>query len=362
MFIESLSISNFRNFASLTAGFSPGVNIFLGNNGSGKTNLLEAIFSLCLGRSQRGVSDNVLLRKGADVYRLAGEIKTGSRQLAVAVAYQKGGRKKITIDKVTAKASQLYEHFSVVASGPEDSEILSGPPSARRLFLDIYLSQFLQTYLAELADYHRALRQKNAALKNEMDASPFDRLLVSCGAKIMLARGRFMNSLGPLAVQYHADIAGGERLYMEYKPSVPGCGETDDLGVIEAAFEAAIKDQARREQAIQTALVGPHRDELEFVIDGLPARTHGSQGQWRTAAISLKLAIYDLLRAKRDASPVILLDEIFAELDHLRAERLMALFGRADQLFLTTAADAPLTGTIDVRKFKIVNGNVEDSC
>lgn len=360
MFIETLTITAFRNLASVKIEFSEGVNIFYGDNGSGKTNLLEAIFTLLLGRSQRGVTDAVLVRTGDEFYRLTGNIHTGGGRLEVAVAWQRGGRKRISIDKVTAKASQLYECFSVVASGPEDSEILSGPPSARRLFLDIYLSQFSQTYLADLADYSRTLRQKNAALKNEMDPTPFDSLLVACGSKVIQARQQFIKQLSPLAVNYHAETASDEQLGIKYRPSVVSAADATDLESIRTCFEVAIEDQAAREQAMRTAMVGPHRDEVDFTINDLPARTHGSQGQWRTAAVCLKLAIYDLLCEKRQASPVILLDEIFAELDPLRSERLMALFGRADQLFLTTASEPSLALPDKARKFRIASGLIED--
>ncbi len=359
MIVESLSVTNFRNFASLGVEFVPGVNVFFGDNGSGKTNLLEAIFTLCLGRSQRGAADNILVKAEAEVYRLEGNIKTSAANLSLAVAFQKGGRRRITIDSAPAKARELYERFSVVSSGPEDSDILSGPPSARRLFIDIYLSQLSQSYLTALSDYQKALTQKNSALKQEMDPSPFDPLLCAYGSKIILARKLFIEELGPIASGHYTNIAGGEKLGIRYRPKVSCDDVDDDQAKMEEAFQEALAANAERERVLRTAVVGPHRDEVKFTIGEFPARTHGSQGQWRTAAVSLKLAVYELLRKKRSSEPILLLDEIFAELDINRAQQLMGLFVGVNQLFLTTANEPPVTIENDVRRFRIASGGIE---
>lgn len=359
MTVQSLSITDFRNFASLRADFVPGVNVFFGDNGTGKTNLLEAIFTLCLGRSQRGAPDNILVKADADVYRLEGDISTAAGNLGLAVAYQHGGRRKITIDSAPAKASELYERFSVVSSGPEDSDILSGPPSARRLFIDIYLSQLSQSYLTSLSDYQKALTQKNAALKREMDPDPFDPLLCAYGSRVILARKLFLEELAPIASGYYANIAGGEELRIKYKPKVACENPAAELQEIEETFRDALEANAERERILKTAMVGPHRDEIKFTIGEFPARTHGSQGQWRTAAVSLKLAVYEMLKKKRRSEPILLLDEIFAELDAGRAQHLMELFSGVNQLFLTTASEPPVTIKNHVRRFRIAGGNIE---
>jgi len=341
MAILSLETTNFRNL-------------------SGKTNLLEAIFVVCLGRSQRGAADLVLLNSGAEHYRLSGEVESGGRRVKLAVAYQKGGRKKVTLDGSLVRAAELYEHNSIVAAGPEDSQVLSGPPSGRRLFVDLYLSQLSRTYLADLSDYQRALVQKNAALRNELDPSPFDPLLVQYGTRIMLERAEFLSALTVKAVTGYAAITGGEELLVEYQPKVPfESGKADAAGVA-SAFRAALEKMEQRERAAQTSLVGPHRDEIGFIICGLPARTHGSQGQWRAAAVALKLAVYELIREKRGEAPVLLLDEIFAELDNERAERLMERFGGAGQIFLTTAGEPPDSLLHKARRFRLVGGEVRE--
>ena len=360
MQVTSITIENFRNFISLETSFLPSVNVFIGSNGSGKTNLLEAIFSLCLGRSQRGAGDSLMLRNGSEFYRLSGEIEHDGTTRQLAVAYQRQGRKKITVDGIPERLATLYDHFCAVSAGPEDSAILSGPPASRRGFMDIYMSQLSVRHLSDLTDYQKVLAQKNAALKREMDPSPFEPLQVTLGARIMQRRLEFIASLRELASNHYAAIAGGETLELSYEPSVRLEETEPDVAAIEQAFREKLQRHSRREQVMQTAMVGPHRDELRFDINGFPARTHGSQGQWRTGAISLKLAIYELLKSRRGSAPILLLDEIFAELDRHRAEGLIGAFGGFSQLFLTTAVEPPEILRGSGRYYRIEGGVLEE--
>ncbi|MEW6051874.1 MAG: DNA replication/repair protein RecF [Candidatus Zixiibacteriota bacterium] len=360
MIVSALTLTHFRNFESLTVPFSPKLNVLYGDNGSGKTNLLEGIFVLCLGRSQRGAADSVLLQTGQEVYRLEGVVCHDGQEHTLAVAYQRAGRRRITIDQSPVRQSELYDRFCVVSAGPEDSEIISGPPSMRRLFLDIYLSQFSRRYLVDLTDYQRALAQKNAALKAEMDPSPFESILISTGARLIQARVQFTTELSQSAAESYRAIAQGEGLELRYEPSVPCGAESMDIPAIEQSFEIRLASLAERERAAHTSLVGPHRDDLAIEIKGMPARTFGSQGQWRTTAIALKLAVYDLLKRKRETTPILLLDEIFAELDRGRSQALVEAFAGYEQLFLTTAGEPPVGLAAESRKFRIASGAIEE--
>lgn len=360
MTITSLTATFFRNFSSLSVDFAPGVNIFYGNNGSGKTNLLEAIFVFMLGRSQRGANDTVLTKQDELYYRLEGVFERGESRKELALAYERGGRKKITLDGVTIRLAELYEHFSAVAAGPEDTAILSGSPSMRRQFLDMYLSQYSGKYLADLSDYQKALAQKNAALKNDMDPMPFDVILAQIGARVMAARVQFLTDVGTHAGRHYTEIAAGETLTTTYKPSVRLEDGSGDLKAIEDNVYAAMESHRQRERIMKVSLVGPHRDDIHFEIGGYPARTHGSQGQLRTAAISLKLAAYHILKEKRRRPPVLLLDEIFAELDNNRSLGLVKAFEGFDQLFLTTAVAPPEELMAQSRNFRIKAGTVEE--
>lgn len=360
MYIESLNVDNFRNLSHIEVEFSSTVNILYGGNGAGKTNLLEAIFVLCLGRSQRGAGDPIMLKQGEEVYRIEGHIARGDVVNEVAVAYLKGGRKKIVIDQVNAKTAELFENFCAVSLGPEDTEILSGSPSIRRNFLDIYLSQYSESYLGHLVDYHRVLAQKNACLKADCDPTPFNVLLVIHGAEVIKARIKFIEELGQLAGRHYAEICREGMLRLSYQPSVPlEHGQMDTNG-IKQGFEVTLRRQEKREQALKSSLIGPHRDEILFRIGDYPARTHGSQGEWRTAAIAVKLAVYQQLKDKRRMQPVLLLDEIFAELDRERSTALMRSFKEYGQLFVTTAVDPPESLRRSGRSFEIHQGKVRN--
>ncbi len=359
MHLESLAVTNFRNLSHVEVELSRGVNVLYGVNGAGKTNLLEAVFILCLGRSQRGAGDQIMLKQGEEVYRIEARIGRTTTIHQVAVAYQRCGRKKITIDQVPVRVNELYHNFCAVSLGPEDAQILSGSPSIRRNFLDVYLSQFSRFYLDHLIDYHKALTQKNACLRTEADPGPFNVLLAHHGAEVMKARGEFVERLDRVAAQHHSQICRAGSLRLSYESSIPlkkGQVEVDSL---KQSFEAELERHREREQALKSSLVGPHRDEILFWIGDYPARTHGSQGEWRTAAIAVKLAVYELLRDKRRLQPVLLLDEIFAELDRERSRALMESFSDFGQLFVTTAAEPPESLRQSGRSFKVHQGTVQ---
>jgi len=336
------------------------VNIFYGLNGSGKTNLLEAIFLLCLGRSQRGNGDGVLLKNGEESYRVEGTLESGGRVHQAAVAYLNRGRKQLTIDSIKVRLPELYERFSVVAVGPEDSDILSGPPSARRLFMDLYISQYSKKYLAELSRYNRIIEQKNAALKGELEFESYNTLLVKSGSAIVVARSQFLKILQDYSVAYYQGFSQGSLLAIEYKPSALIDVRLDEK-IVASELENRLDEIREKEKMMKLALIGPHRDEIELSINELPARTHSSQGEWRSAAIALKLAVYKLLKEKRKFSPLLLLDEVFAELDEHRANALINSFAEFKQLFLTTATEPPKQLRVNAQSFKIKNGQIEEA-
>lgn len=364
MIVKSLKVANYRNIDSLQFNPAGGINVFYGENGSGKTNILESIFMLCLGRSQRGAADSMVLQSGQEFYRLEGELKNNTRIRKVAVAYEKQGRKRITIDGVKSRVSELFGHFCAVAAGPEDNRIIAGSPSARRLFIDMYLSQISQTYLTTLGDYQKALAQKNSALKQRMRPDTFDDLLVRYGCNLIAARQEFVRNLAGHANSCYNDIAGGEALEITYHSSVPlgddSEGESLSLSALEDLFRKELHEKREHELTVRVALVGPHRDDIGVEIGGFPARSHGSQGQWRTAAIALKLGVFSLLKKERGHPPVLLLDEIFAELDSRRTLQLMHMFDGFSQLFITMAAQPPAGMRETARCYRVSAGKIQE--
>ena len=363
MRIDALELTNFRNFASATLHPGPGVNIFYGENGSGKTSLLEAIFTLCLGKSQRGARDEMMVHSGGnDIFRLEGKGEVEGREINLACAYQKGGRKKITVDDNPVRLSHLYQLLSIISMAPDDVTLFSGSPGGRRRFLDLHLSQASPSYLADLTDYERALAQKNAFLKNDSAGEcPFDPLLVQGGGRIMSARIAFIGFLKDLAPVYYHQISTGcmedeaFALSFDYDPNVP----FDTKEEITAHFEMKLAAERRREAAMQTAVVGPHRDDIDFRIGPFPAKGYGSQGELRSAAAAVMMAAAAFLENRRKEKPILLLDEIFAELDEQRRDNMAGLFEHFQQIFLTTALEPPEVLVSRASVFRIKAGQVE---
>lgn len=364
MRIDSLAVTNFRNLRSARISFGEGTNIFYGDNGSGKTNLLEAIFTLCLGRSQRGARDAMMVGEGEDdFFRLEGIGEVEKREVKLACAYQINGRKKITIDNSPARTSKLFQIYSVISMAPDDVALFTGSPSERRHFLDLHLSQASPSYLADLGDYNRALAQKNSFLKNfPGEMCPFDPLLVQYGSRITAARQNFVHFLQALAPGYYHQIADGQvavarlAFVFAYKPSIPFINK-DEIAI---NFESKLASYRSREKVLETALVGPHRDDIEFFVGGFPARGYGSQGELRSAAIAVMMAAANFLESRRREKPIFLLDEIFAELDDKHRQNLAELFARFEQIFLTTAVEPPSMLTEKARVYYLQHGEVTE--
>jgi DNA replication and repair protein RecF len=360
MLVRSINIEDFRNLRTVSTSFNSGINVFYGKNGSGKTNMLEAIFTLLLGRSQRLSSDTAMITSGEDYYRLGGTVEIEGRIEELSVAYQKGYRKKVMANNTSVRLSELFGRHAVVSISPEDIEIMAGAPSARRDFINIYLSQVSQKYLANLSDYQKTLAQKNAYLKQNYcpPANPYDELLVKYGAVIIKDRYEFIESIKPKAIELYKVISGGYQLDVKYMPTVELDGGEFTTQVIMEKFRDKIIRYREREIIMKRALVGPHLDEIQFSINDLPARAFGSQGELRSSVISVKLAVYEHLETIRATSPVLLLDEIFAELDADRKDMLIELFNDFGQIFLTTASDIPESLLVNSGKYYIKDGTV----
>ncbi len=356
-------LTNFRNFTTALIRPGKGVNIFIGDNGSGKTNLLEAIFTLCLGRSQRGARDTMMVREnGENYFRLEGVGEVDGREVRFTCAYEKGLRKKITVDDNPVRISKLYELISIISMAPDDVALFTGSPSVRRRFLDLHLSQASPSYLADLSDYNKALAQKNSFLKDHPgDECPFDPLLVEYGCRIMTARHKFIHFLMALAPGYYDQIIDigtapeTPTFNCEYRPNVPFISQEE----VASSFEARLLANRRKEEILETAVVGPHRDDIEFAINKFPAKGYGSQGELRSAAVAVMMAAANFLESRRGEKPILLLDEIFAELDHGRREHLAKLFDGFEQIFLTTAIEPPKALNERAVFYKITAGQVE---
>ena len=350
MKIRDIHVHKFRNHAQTDAAFGEGVNVLLGQNGEGKTNLLEAISYLCLTKSFFGSTDGVVLQIGEGRFEVSGEFEgdAGIRH-HVAVTYEHAeGEKEFTINRTAVeKFSDVVGQFPVVVLSPESGAITSGGPADRRRFMDFVISQSSKMYLEDLLEYRRVLRQRNRVLSDskasKTDASsllePWNEELVDRGVRIVHRRHLFLQELQPLVAESYRSLAGRvEEPTMAYEPSVRVEGPLSEEE-LRSAFVGELKRKAGEEKRFGITLVGPHRDELTLEINNMGVRSHASQGQHKTFLIALKVAEFLYLRGKRKETPILLFDDIFTELDKHRAERLLELTESVGQVFVTTTTD-----------------------
>jgi DNA replication and repair protein RecF len=336
LILSSLRLTNFRNFAEQRLSFPPEGVAIVGDNGQGKTNLLEAIYYLEIFRSFRGAPDEQLVRFGEEVCRVEGRVEGGEGSHTVAAAYDRGGkRKKVTVDGVEpSRIGDALGRVGVVIFSPSDVTLVSGGPSARRRFLDILLSLTERGYLEDLQRYRQILVQRNAVLRAGESSSlvaAWNAGLVRTGSRLVGARARWVRMRAESFSHRIREIAGGGDAAIELDPSLPleegEAGEDPDR--IADVFERELERVAEREQRRGLTLVGPHRDDLrmrastESSGDRVDLRVFGSGGQQRTAAVALRMVEAETLRERLGSEPVILLDDVFAELDVGRSRRIL---------------------------------------
>jgi DNA replication and repair protein RecF len=366
---RELRLRQFRNFTELDLEFPPPGAAVIGPNGSGKTNLVEALYYLEIFRSFRGAADAQMVRFGAEAFHIRGRFhdpSTGS-ELEVTAGYEGRRRlKKVTVNGVEPeRLGDALGRIGVVAFSPSDVSIIAGSPGERRRFLDIVLSLNAPGYLAALQRYRQTLKQRNALLKDRVGGAalePWTEALIEAGAGIMRERARWVADRAEGYAHRYQRIGGEAAARMEYRPSVGGVEGPDDdhAGALRAELERLVD----RERERGATLRGPHRDDLGFIREddasGRDLRDFGSGGQQRTAAVSLRLVEAATIRAARGRAPIILLDDIFAELDPGRSERVLEqLEDEPGQAILT----APKASDIEVRhgtlpRWRIAGGQI----
>lgn len=359
MHISSLSLTNFRNYTAEKIEFSPRTNVIYGDNAQGKTNILEAVYIFSQGKSHRAKSDRELIKFGEDFAKLSLNFHDEERDYSAALQLMKNGKKSIKINHVQiTKLSMLMNYLNVVMFSPEDLDLVKGAPSARRRFMDSSISQLYPRYLTSLIDYHKALGQKNSLLKelkykgvkSDIMLSVWNEQLAVEGVKIMEYRRDFVKLLSEEAARIQKEISG-EVLKVTYSPGI----KTEDC--TKSAIFEYLERQQRREIEMAAAQVGVQRDDLSIRINGSDARIYSSQGQQRTAALSMKISQADYIYRIKGEYPVLLLDDIMSELDINRRSYLSQKI--RDKQVLITSTDTDLIESTDSTKlFRIQNGAV----
>ena len=345
--LDSLRLQDLRAYAMLDARFEAGPQLVYGPNAAGKTSLLEAMVLLGRGGSHRTATDAELIRWGADIARVEGQF--GPAEIDVSLvrpgshAASSGARKRLRVNGVPRRAPALAERMRVVLFAPEDMLLVIGSPSLRRATLDQLASTLIPGYAAELATYGRALQQRNGLLRaiREETASReelryWDKPFLDAGGAVVAARHALLARLSEPLAGAHAEIAPEEAasgaLAIDYVTNAPaGPGET-----ARDALERRLVDTAEKEAWNGTTLIGPHRDDLAFVMAGRDLASFSSRGQQRTAILALKLAELDLVTDHDGRPPLLLLDDVFSELDPARRGHLVRRIAELPQAFVTT--------------------------
>ncbi|BDM73485.1 DNA replication and repair protein RecF [Streptomyces nigrescens] len=374
MHVTHLSLADFRSYARVEVPLDPGVTAFVGPNGQGKTNLVEAVGYLATLGSHRVSSDAPLVRMGAERAVIRAAVAQGERQQLIELELNPGKANRARINRSSqVRPRDVLGIVRTVLFAPEDLALVKGDPGERRRFLDELITARSPRMAGVRADYDRVLKQRNTLLKTaalarrhggrQMDLSTldvWDQHLARAGAELLAQRLDLIAALQPLADKAYEQLApGGGPLTLEYRPSageaMAGATSREDLyGVLLAALGEARKQEIER----GVTLVGPHRDDLVLKLGQLPAKGYASHGESWSYALALRLASYDLLRAEGN-EPVLVLDDVFAELDARRRERLAELVAPGEQVLVTAAVDDDVPGVLVGARYAVFDGAVE---
>lgn len=354
MNIESLELSNYRNYKNLYMDYSPKTNLLFGNNAQGKTNILEAIYICAAGRSHRGSKDKEEIKFGEDEAHIKININKNNINYRIDIHLKKNRPKGIAINGIPIKkTSELLGIFNVVFFSPEDLSIIKNGPSERRRFLDMELCQLNSLYVHSLICYNKILIQRNKLLKDfnfikesKETLDILDIQLIKYGKEIIRYREVFIDELKNIIKKISKDISG-EYININYEKNI----EIDK-------YEEKLKNKRNEELKLKMTLIGPHRDDISFSIDGVDIRKFGSQGQQRTAALSLKLSEIELVKEKVKDTPVLLLDDVLSELDKKRQSKLLEYIGDIQTVITCTGLEDFINSNLDIDKIYNVDNAI----
>lgn len=357
MIIESIELKNYRNYDELHMEFSPGTNILYGNNAQGKTNILEAVYVCCTTKSHRGSKDRDMIHFHEDESHIKLNIRKNDVPYRIDMHLKKSKAKGVAINGVPIrKASELFGIVNVVFFSPEDLNLIKNGPAERRKFIDLELCQLNRLYVHSLVSYNRILMQRNKLLKELMfkpeyegTLDIYDMQLVQFGREIIRYRQDFITQLNEIIFDIHFKLSGEkEHLKIIYDPDV----DTD-------CFDLQLRKSRQQDIKQKTTLTGPHRDDIGFFIDDIDIRKFGSQGQQRTAALSLKLAEIELVKKTVKDYPILLLDDVLSELDGSRQNHLLSAINHIQTMITCTGLEDFVNNRFQMdRLFQVVDGTV----
>ena len=359
MIIKSLELSNFRNYEHLNIQLSPNVTIFYGNNAQGKTNILEALYVACTTKSQKGSRDRELIRFNESEAHIRLMVDDDSISRRIDMHLKDKGQKGVAIDGIPIKkAAELYGLMNIISFSQDDLGIIKEGPSERRRFCDMELCQLDKLYMHNLAGYEKALEQRNNLLK-QLSFNPelkdtldiWDDQLVSYGKYIIEKRNLFIEDINKIAFEIHKTLtSGNEELKIGYLPNVS----------VEE-FKDVLLMNRDKDILLKTTSIGPHRDDMVFMLNENDAKKFGSQGQQRTSALTLKLSELELVKQNKKKNPVLLLDDVLSELDRNRQTKLLENISGVQTVITCTGLDEFVKNRIKYDKvYKVTAGTVNE--
>lgn len=359
MIVESLKLQNYRNYEYLNMNFDEKINIIYGDNAQGKTNILESMYVCATSKSHRGSKDREIIRFDNDESHIKVNVKKNDMNYRIDMHLKKNRPKGIAVNGIPIKrAVELFGILNIVFFSPEDLNIIKNGPSERRRFIDMELSQLDKIYLDCLINYNKVVNQRNSLLKeyafsgrediiSSLDI--WDMQLVKYGNDVIKSREKFVKEINDLVKSIHTKLSGDrEQLEIIYEPCVK-----------EQDFESELVRVRDRDLKFKCTNIGPHKDDMCFLINGMDVRKYGSQGQQRTAALSLKLAEIELVKQIIHDTPVLFLDDVLSELDSRRQNFLLDSIGNIQTMITCTGLDEFINNRFSINKiFKVVNGTV----
>ena len=365
MKIDSLKLYQYRNYETLTLKPAAGICVFMGPNAAGKTNILESVFLCALGRSHRTAHDCELVQSGRAEGMAQVRVKTlaGTRTIRCQLSARE--RKRVSLNGTAiARSGELMGCLNAVMFSPEDLDLVKGGPNSRRRYLDMELSQLYPAYYYTLQRYNGVLKQRNILLKcpgcgSDPTREHWDNQLAALGADITRRRAAFVAELAGLARALHGKMTGGtEELAISYQPNLPPVPEEH----LAQAMREGLAESLERDMIRGSTSVGPHRDDLCFLVNGTDARVFGSQGQQRTVALAAKLSEIAMVESVRGEKPVLLLDDVFSELDAQRQGALLkAVAGCQVFITCTSLAELESLGARRVKVYRVAEGEVRSN-
>lgn len=368
MHLRNLKLTGFRNYKEVEISFSQAINVFLGENAQGKTNIMESIYVLAMARSHRTANDKELIGWNQDFAKITGRIDKSNSTFPLEIVLSKKGKSAKLNHLEQKKLSSYIGNLNVILFAPEDLSLVKGSPSIRRKFLDMEMGQMSALYLYHLVEYQKVLKQRNQYLKQNKFNKKFDQVyfdilteqLAAEGTEVLFERLKFTNKLEEWAKPIHKEISQGkEILQINYSPSTTIEPKEDKEQMMLHLLEQ-YKENQQREMDQGTTIIGPHRDDIRFYVNDKNVQTYGSQGQQRTTALSIKLAEIELMHEMTGEYPVLLLDDVLSELDDDRQTHLLKAIQDKVQTFLTTTSLDGVKKELlnEPQIFKVKNGTI----